>query len=88
MKEEDRPQKWIVAEEDDYVHVVPDWDMRPHASVLTPIMEKFELSGEDCDCKPEVRLHDKKGEFIKPMIVHNSFLQQKKVNESLKKIKI
>lgn len=81
MKEE--PQRWIVAEEDEYVHVVPDWDIRPHANVLTPIMGKFELSEENCDCKPKIELEDDEGRAIKPMIIHNSFLHQKKVKEAI-----
>ena len=86
MKKE-QPQKWIVAEEDDYVHVVPDFDSRPHSDVLNPIMGKFELAGAGCSCKPKVILHDKEGNLIKPIIIHNSFRQIDVINIFMNSIK-
>lgn len=85
MKEEE-PQKWIVSDEEDFVHVVPDWDIQPHADVLKAVMGEVTLADEDCPCKPIVKTENQHGKPIKTMIIHNSFLQKKKIKESVKKI--
>lgn len=83
-----KPQEWLVLEEDDYLHVVPDHDTRPHANVLTPIDGRFEMSGEDCSCNPEVVTEDEDGEYEKPMIIHNSFFLKEQVEKNIKKLKL
>jgi len=81
MEENEEPQKWVVAEEDDYIHVLPNWDIHPHANVLEPVMGSFAIAGPDCLCKPKVEEKDD----ARPIITHNSFLFQEKINESIKK---
>ena len=81
-----QPQKWLVLEEDKYIHIVPDFDTRPHANVLTPIEGKFELSADDCSCNPEIVTEDEEGEYKKPVIIHNSFFVAEQVDKNIKRL--
>lgn len=75
---EDKPSKWLVMEEDDCRHIVPETDILPHGFVVDG---KGELAGENCPCKPRM---DSDSEKL--IIIHNSFEQQKKIDESMEKI--
>lgn len=71
--------KWCVLEDDDVFHVVPDFDSKPHGF---PVNGMAKLSDFDCPCKPKVMMCT-----YKPIIFHNSFIDQKKIDEAFKKFK-
>lgn len=67
--------RWIVAEENNCVHVLPETDTMPHGF---PKENVAEISDLNCPCKPKVDFSGKK-----PMIVHNSFEQSKIIDEAM-----
>lgn len=71
-------QKWIVLEDLDCVHVVPDLDSKPHGRPENGSKTAI-LLNMDCHCKPKIDFSGKK-----PIVVHNSFIDQEKINESMK----
>ena len=67
---------WLVLEDDDCTHIVPESDIQPHGY---PSKEgKAELEGILCPCKPKVKQEN--GRII---VIHNSFEQQLAVKNSL-----
>lgn len=79
MKEE--KQKWLVLDGDDgWKIIIPDSDSKPHGTkFINP--NKAELAGIDCPCKPKINWIDKQ-------IVHNSFIDEDRIQESINKLKI
>lgn len=75
----EKKQKWLVLEEDDgWNIIIPDFDSKPHATkFINPT--KAELAGIECPCKPKINYLDKQ-------IIHNSFIDEERINESIKKI--
>ena len=72
-------QKWLRLEESRWQIIIPDRDIRPHGLVEVSKGKK-ELAWQDCPCEPKINLLDK-------IIVHNSFIDIDRINESLKKFK-
>lgn len=71
-------QKWVNLKTDDgWVIVIPDADIKPHGFPKEG-EHSAELAGFDCPCKPKV-------DWLKKMIIHNSFLHDKIINESITK---
>jgi hypothetical protein len=71
--------KWIVIHGPNCVHVIPETDVLPHG--YTGGKKSWRLADLDCPCRPNV---DFAGE--KPIIVHHSFLDKKKIDDSMNKI--
>lgn len=80
-------QKWLQIVEDDYILVMPDFDDRPHADISAEEAKelikldkevKLDLAYINCPCKPKINW-----EGEKPIIIHNSFIDQKRVDESM-----
>ena len=67
--------KWLVLEDDGWQVVIPETDILPHGYPDGKL--KTELAGQNCPCKPKINWQDK-------MIVHNSFKDKQKVEESIK----
>lgn len=67
--------KWLVLEDDDCVHVVPESDIKPHGHVKQGELKAI-LSDMDCPCRPKLDLSNQKA-----LIVHNSFEQEEYLNE-------
>ncbi len=71
--------KWVVCEEKLLVHVLPETDILPHGVKITD--SRYELS-HICGCNPKIKAIDRKGrEYIKPVVIHNSFEQNKFLDE-------
>ena len=70
-------QMWnVFKEENGVVHVIPNFDSRPHGF---PKNGKAELEDVLCPCKPEI-----KRENEVTIIIHNSFMEEDRLNEALK----
>lgn len=86
MKEK---QQWLRLDGDDgWQIVIPESDTRPHAiltneeaSRVKANKDKVELAGIDCPCNPKVNYLDK-------IIVHNSFNDEDRIEQSMKDILI
>ncbi len=75
--------KWVRLENPDeyYQHVVPESDIKPHGWPVKGSKEVV-LADIDCPCKPRIEYKNSKGlEYVKPIIVHNSFEQEKYLDE-------
>ncbi len=73
--------KWmrLEAEGEIFCHIIPETDIKPHGTKVTE--EKYEL-GTVCSCNPKIEFYNTKGEqYIKPIIIHNSFEQEKYLDE-------
>ena len=79
MKNKKR-QRWCVLEDDDAIHVVPDFDIKAHG-IDKITKNKLYLANTNCPCKPEIDFSGRK-----PLITHNSFINIKMLDESLKKL--
>lgn len=87
MKKKLKKQKWLLIVDEDEVYdhiVIPKWDTKAHATKVKKTKKglKGELAGHDCPCKPTVEI-DEDGTLI---IVHNSFRDIERVEESLRKL--
>lgn len=72
-------QRWLKIDGNDgWIIVVPDFDDKPHS--LDTINNKNELAMENCPCKPDIN-------FIDKILVHKSFIDNNRINESLNKLK-
>jgi len=73
----DEKQKWLVLDGDDgWLIIIPNFDILPHSTTAKKDGEN-DLAWLDCPCKPKVNVGDK-------IIVHNSFKDAKRIEESLK----
>jgi len=71
-------QKWLTLEADDgWQMIVPDYDSNPHSTDTHKTSKQ--VAGLDCPCKPKVNSADK-------VIIHNSFIDEKRISESMKRI--
>lgn len=76
----EKRQKWLRLDGDDeWQVVIPDFDSKPHANKLIK-KGKMELAWLDCPCKPKIDIGNK-------IIVHNSFIDMAKIDESINKMK-
>lgn len=73
--------KWVVLEDKDSVHVLPEEDIKPHGF---PDKEgtRADLANIDCPCKPKLDFSGRK-----PVVVHNSFEQDKILDEIISDFK-
>ena len=71
--------KWAVFYEDSYVLIVPESDIKPHG--FPNGKKKAVLAGIDCPCKPKINMS-----CDKPIIIHNSFEEKLKIEESMKEL--
>jgi len=68
-------QKWLNLEADDnWKIVIPDFDSQPHSTDTKKT--KKELAWISCPCKPKIYMLDK-------IIIHNSFIDQKRILNSM-----
>ena len=72
-------QKWTVIEDESIIHVVPASDINPHG--FPKNSTHADLADFDCPCKPKIDAGGKK-----PIVVHNSFEDQEKIDKSIKKL--
>lgn len=70
---------WLVLEDDNCIHVVPESDIQPHG--YPDNKDSAELEGVMCPCKPTVIQEN--GRIT---VIHNSFEVQLAVTQSLEKI--
>lgn len=71
----DKPQKWLRLDGDDgWQIIIPDWDEQAHSSSSRG--KKRQLAYMQCPCRPKINALDK-------IIVHNSFLDTRKIDEAL-----
>lgn len=69
-------QKWLRLDGDEgWQIVIPDIDIKPH-SLTASKTEQNDLAWENCPCKPKINFGDK-------IIVHNSFEDEKRIEESM-----
>ena len=74
--------QWSVCEEDLFVHVLPAEDIAPHGVRITDTV--YELS-HICNCGPKIESANRNGEvFKKPVVIHNSFEQNKYLDDIIK----
>ncbi len=78
-KSPDELQKWLVLDDDDCIHVVPDFDIKPHG--YPKIKKKTRLADLDCPCKPEIYFKQEK-----TIIIHKSFQQQERIDKSMNRL--
>jgi len=71
-------QRWLVLEDDDCIHVVPETDSKPHGFPKDGIAKLCDL---DCPCKPKVNMGGRK-----PTVTHNSFDDMNRIEESMQKL--
>ena len=64
--------------DDGWQVVIPDFDDLPHSTDTINPKEK-ELAWMDCPCKPKINVLDK-------IIIHNSFVDENAINESMNKL--
>ena len=74
--------RWLVAEEDNAVHVIPETDVLPHSTQTEG--DKREIADIHCPCKPRIATGDKDGLYLKPEVIHNSFQDAQFLDEFLK----
>lgn len=77
--------KWLRLENNDeeYIHIVPESDIRPHG--WPKGKTKIILADIDCPCRPKIEYTNKEGiEYVKPLIIHNSFEQEKYLDDIIK----
>lgn len=77
--------KWQVIQDDEFIHVVPESDTKPHGFV-TNGEKSVELATTDCPCVPKVEIGNADGLYEKPVITHNCFKYMDLVKESVDKI--
>lgn len=75
MSQQTNKGKWLVLEDDDCVHVVPETDVRPHGY---PKKGNAKLSNIDCPCKPRIDFSNEK-----PRVVHNLFEDMVRIEQSM-----
>ena len=63
-------QKWQIIEQDNFVIIVPDADIRPHGTRISDT--RYELAF-NCACSPKVVAGAKGKIFARPIVLHNSF---------------
>lgn len=82
-----KKQRWQVLKLDHgWQAVLPDTDTEPHANFSgdwreLPLGTELNLANETCPCKPKI-------DFLNKIIIHNSFQDKNRVEESLRKIGI
>jgi hypothetical protein len=59
--------KWLVLEDEEVIHVIPESDIKPHGIRKTDEL-KVEVADINCPCHPEIDFTSKK-----IRIIHNSF---------------
>ncbi len=75
-----KKQKWLILDlGDGWQVIVPEIDSKPHGTRTTSKNNKIKLAGLDCPCGAKIEVGRK-------MIVHNSFRDQKKVEESISRL--
>lgn len=74
---EKKEQRWLVLHDDDWTHVIPEWDTKPHGLDKDETGELV-LGESGCPCIPKV-------EMIGKMIIHKSFYDEERIDESLKR---
>lgn len=76
-------QKWLLLEDDDCYHILPNPDIEAHGTKQTK--NRYQLNWT-CACNPKVLSGDSDVILGKPIITHNSFLDEKRINESINKL--
>lgn len=72
-------KNWLrLDDENGWQVIIPEIDIKPHG-FPKPGVTKAEMAGSDCPCKPNV-------DWIHQIIIHNSFEEQKKIDDSMDKI--
>lgn len=71
--------KWLKIDDDGWQVVIPETDILPHGIPTPESPLKVELGGAACPCKPKI-------DWQSRIIVHNSFEDQKKIDDSLKSL--
>ena len=71
--------KWVVFEDGDYVHIMPESDSRPHSNLIKDEDGELiaDISDIDCPCIPRIEEN---------RIVHHSFIDRKFLDEQLEKL--
>lgn len=64
-------------DESGWIHILPDTDIKPHSIEKEGLTRK--LATINCPCKPKV-------DYLGQRIIHNSFEDQKRIEESVSKI--
>lgn len=79
-------QEWLVLEGDhDWKIILPSFDIRAHSNDSDEVLKAYngkdgveaELASEDCPCKPKIDEENR-------LIIHNSFIDQQRVRDSIK----
>ncbi len=74
------PSKWNTIEDENFVIVVPQTDIKPHGTKITDT--EYELTNE-CECNPKIIAGEKGEVYAKPIVLHNSFEDMERVEKSL-----
>lgn len=72
----EQKKNWTVLEDKNVIHVLPNMDIKPHG--FSKDGKSAVVSDFDCPCKPKINASGKK-----PLIVHNSFEDMKKIDDSI-----
>lgn len=73
-------QKWLVIDtEKGWKLILPDPDILPHSLELEG--NKREVAGIECPCAPKI-------DYINQLIIHNSFYDKKRIEESINNIRV
>lgn len=81
-KVSDKRSKWLVLEDEGFLHIMPATDILPHGKRINDKL--YELTA-DCPCNPEVKAGDERGIFEMPIVTHNSFEDEARIQEVMKK---
>ena len=71
-----KKQKWLLFNEEDFVMVIPNFDSKPHSIVEGRKKKSHDVAFFNCPCNPKIDLSGK------PYIIHNSFIDQERIDKS------
>lgn len=72
--------KWLTFEDDLFIIVVPETDIKPHGF---PVAGNAELASTDCPCRPKIVAGKNETVFRKPMLIHHSFEDMVRVDDAI-----
>lgn len=78
---------WLTITKNNCTHIVPDKDIKPHGNISSQKNKEYELTFL-CTCNPEYIIGNQNGIFEGVIIVHNSWGDREKINQSLKELGI
>lgn len=86
-KEDNKGGRWLLIDDGMFLVVLPNNDIKPHGHYKEGDTD-VEVAGADCPCKPKVISGGNGMAYDKPIIVHNCFEDEKKIEDALQMLGI